>query len=441
MTLLFGFLGQSTIANSEASPSATPEVSSSNVPCSLAAPGNLTAALTCADKALAMRELDEFPCVPGNWQAVTEVRRVWFARESLPADAAARDSIIQAFMAICIVEANQTLASQDSAELSAIAYLRQSLTDRNPTVVAAAMTGIGFVLTKEDVDTVVRIASMRANLAIPAMAGLSISCIPEAKAGVTAIRAAYTGSPQAAEIDQFVEQLKDHCSGIDHSMPPTFVGQVILSPPVRQDEPPAPEAGREWGHAHILETLAPEYAAHIRDALASPDPSSVRQQLSKAFCSSEHTDVVTEMRRAWEARNSPGASATMRDPRIQVIVARCIVQADYPANLSDPDLADALGLLRQAIRSDDIGVMIDAVSGLAIIGADEDSQSIVEVVHRVPSSLNGVVMFLGYQCGASNLKTIAAIREGESTRERREQLDAVYSRIAPVREQTCGEGK
>lgn len=391
------------------------------VPCSLALPGNATEALACPDKMAAFKALEERSCLDPNSPVATEVEQVWQSRDSLPADAAARDHWIQAFMAKCIVDASHLPRRPAPLKASAVAYLRNALRDSSPAVVGAAMTGIASVLEKEDIDPIVRAGSRESTLAVAAVASLSTSCSLEAKAGIASIRAAYTGTPRAAEIDRFVEQTKDVCTFKDHPGIPTLGRQTIPSPPPRQDDPPS--------------------AAQLRVTLASADPKSAHQPLLDARCTPANADVVAEMRRAWDERGSPRASATVQDPLIQAVIARCLIQADYPANSANAEIVDAAGLLRRAIRSDDIMTMLVSVEGLAIVGADEDVQPIVDVVRRVPSSLNGVVRFLGYQCGASNLKTIAAIRAEESGQARRDQLDAVYSRIAPVREQRCGKGK
>src|ERR1700685_4077669 len=99
--LVFCLLVHSAVASGEARPSSS---EANVVPCALALPGNITAALNCPDKALAMAALDEAGCFLPNSPGAMEVRRIWLDREALAADAAGRDPVVQAFMANCLVE-------------------------------------------------------------------------------------------------------------------------------------------------------------------------------------------------------------------------------------------------------------------------------------------------------------------------------------------------
>jgi hypothetical protein len=97
--------------------------------------------------------------------------------------------------------------------------------------------------------------------------------------------------------------------------------------------------------------------------------------------------------------------------------------------------------LRSAIHSDDVMAVVAAVQGLAIVNAGQDVPSIAEVPHRMPGMLNAVVRILGFTCGDNNLKTIAAIRQKATTQKLRDQIDAVYGSVEPVRKEKCEDSR
>jgi hypothetical protein len=376
-----------------------------------------------------MRQLDEMGCFGNNGSGVNEVREVWKRRESLPADAAARDPIVQAFMANCLVEASVRAHGRESADPSAVAYPRNSLTSPTAALSGTAMIGLAPVLTKEDIATIVRVASTDSTLAMPAMAALSINCTAEAKAGIATIRATAAGSPQATDIDHFIAGSEGLCDRKGQSDPKAFVGRVAVAPPAGTVLLSAPD---------VTQVRAALNSSYTKPSLPYAKPA--LQVLLAVQCTQGPADVVEEMRRAWHERDSPGASDTMRDPVVQAIIATCLIEADAPSKRLTPEAVEATRLLRASIHSDDVTAVMSAVTGLAIIGSDEDIRSIADVPKRLPSLLTSVIRFAGFTCGASNLKALALIRKELTTEELRDQFDAVYKHVEAVRkQQRCGD--
>src|SRR5271157_389849 len=164
--------------------------------CMDARPGSITAALICADKKEAMQQLDVAGCFVAQAPAAVEVRNVWLSRESLPAIAAARDRTVQLFMAQCLVEAHSKTHPPDRAEKSAVVYLRNALKDADPQIAGIAMMSLAPVLNKNDIDTIVKLASTQFAIAMQAVTALGLRCNDEAKLGIAAIQLAYVGSSQ-----------------------------------------------------------------------------------------------------------------------------------------------------------------------------------------------------------------------------------------------------
>jgi hypothetical protein len=360
-----------------------------------------------------MRELDEAGCFIANSPAAMEVRKIWQARESLAPDAAGRDPVIQAFMANCLVESIRSGGPLGPAEASAVAFLKQALKEPNRGLAGIAMAGLSGVLVKEDVVTIVSLGSGQPTLAIPAIAALGMSCVPEAKAGVTSIRAAYAGTQQAVEIDRFMADTKElpaHCGRDGRASSNAFVGKVVV-PPDRSPD-----------------------ATQMNAALENLKGPKALQTLLDLQCTADHADAVEEMRKAWQRHGSLGMV-------VQAVIAKCLIEADVVGSPRQSEVGEAAVVLRRAIHDADAMSVLMAVKGLALVGADEDIAEIAEVPRRIPGSLNAVVRALGYACGASNLNTIALMREQAGTGPIREQIDTVYQRIEPVREQKCGKGK
>jgi hypothetical protein len=367
-----------------------------------------------------MRALDEAGCLVPNSPGVMEVRRIWLSREGLAADAAGRDPVVQAFMANCLVESIRDVSAVGPVEASAISHLRQALNEPSRGLEGIAMTGLAGILVKEDVATIVRLGSTQSTLAIPAIAALSISCLPEAKAGVASIRAVYVRAQPGVEIERFIagsKELMEHCEHSNGSSPRTFTAEALIT----RSDSGVPRSG------------SPD-AAHVRSALESPKDKSALQTLLDVQCTADHADAVDEMRRAWRGRDT-------LDLVVQAVIARCLVEVDSLVSAQKSEVREAAVVLRSAIHDSNAMAVVAAVEGLAIIGADEDVERIAAVPRRLPGSLNWTIRMVGFRCGANNLRTLALIRKRAATDQVRDQIDAVYKHVRPVREQTCGKGK
>ena len=396
------------------------------MPCALASPGSLTEALVCSDKAKAAQQLYDLACIGPQVPAAIEVRQVWRSRESLPADSAARDILIQTLMAKCLVEASLEPNSLERVDPSALSFLRSALTNSNPGVAITAMLGLVPALTKGDVATIVKIVSTHEDLAFPAVMALGESCLVEAHVGIVSIRSAYSGR-QRNDIDKYmaepgVQDLPDVCSGKKVRIPQSVIAKAMNLPPVT-----------EFRHQS-------SNATQVKAALDSPDPNRGLQTLLDVQCTPEHAGVVDEIRKAWRGRGTPG-NTLVSDRTAQAVIARCLIQADFAVTAEKAEITEAASILRSAIHGDDVMAVMVAVDGLAIIGADEDVARIAEVPRRIPTALNAVVRSVGFTCGASNLKTLALMRKEAATDEMRDRIDAVYKHVEPTREQTCGKGK
>jgi hypothetical protein len=404
-----------------------PLESSSAIPCNLASPGSLTNALICSDNATAAQQLFKLDCVGSSAPEVMEVRQVWRSRGSLPAVSAARDIVVQALMAKCLVAASLDRNSPEFVDPSELSFLRSAVRNPNPGVSVIAMMGLAPVLTKDDIATIVEIASTHESLALPAVMTLSASCLAEAHLGIASIRTAYPG-PLSRDIDKFmaeplVRDQSDVCSGKKARVPQSVIAKAMNLPPVTEFRKQSSNA------------------TQVKAALESPDPKRALQVLMDLSCNAENSDAVAEMRQAWRVRHSPAATGTVRDPVVQAVIARCLIEVDARLQSDKVEMADATTVLRSALHGDDVMGVLAAVEGLAILNSDQDVKDIADVPYRMPGTLNAVVRIVGFTCGDSNLKTIAAIRKAATTPQLRDRIDAVYKHAEARRNEQCGESK
>jgi hypothetical protein len=201
-----------------------PLESSSTIPCNIAVPGSLTNALVCSNNATAAQQLFKLDCLGSRAPEVMEVRQVWRSRESLPALSPARDLVVQALMANCLVAASLFQNSPELADSSELSFLRSALRNPNPGVSVIAMMGLAPVLTKDDIATIVEIASTHESLALSGVMTLSTSCLPEAHLGIASIRTAYPGPLRNSDLDKFMAEpihrdQAEVCSGKQQTFP------------------------------------------------------------------------------------------------------------------------------------------------------------------------------------------------------------------------------
>jgi hypothetical protein len=89
--------------------------------------------------------------------------------------------------------------------------------------------GLAPVLTKDDIATIVEIASTHESPALPAVMTLSASCLAEAHSGIAWIRTAYLG-PLGSNIDKFMAEplVRDQsgvCSGKKARVPQSVIAK------------------------------------------------------------------------------------------------------------------------------------------------------------------------------------------------------------------------
>jgi hypothetical protein len=397
------------------------------IPCYLALAGSLTNALVCSDNAAAAQQLFKLDCLTSHAPEVMEVRRVWRNLGSIPEVSAAHDILVQVLMTKCLVAASLYLSSPEPVDPPALSFLRSALKNSNPNVSAIAMMGLAPVLTKSDIAAIVEIASTHESLALAALMTLSSSCLVEAHLGISSIRAAYPG-PLSNNIDKFmaesvVREQSDACHGNKARVPQSVITEATNVPPVT-------EFGKQSSNA-----------IQVKTALELLAPKRALQVLLDLSCDDENIGAVAEMRQAWHDRNSPAATGTVRDPIIQAVIARCLIEIDSRVQSDRVEIADATTVLRSALLGDDVMGVLAAVEGLAVLNSDQDVNGIADVPYHIPGTLNAVVRIVGFTCGDKNSKTIAAIRKSASTLQLRDQIDAVYKPVEAWRNEHCGANK
>jgi hypothetical protein len=255
----------------------------------------------------------------------------------------------------------------------------------------------------------------------------NLSCLAEAHLGIASIRTAYPG-PLRGDMDKFmaeplVQDQSDVCNGGKKArVPQSGIAKAMNLPPVT-------EFRRQSSNA-----------IRVKAALESPDPKQALQVLLDLSCNAENSDAVGEMRQAWRDRISPAATGTVRDPVVQAVIARCLIEVDARLQSDKVEMAEATTVLRSALHGDDVMGVLAAVEGLAILNSDQDVKDIADVPYRMPGTLNAVVRIVGFTCGDNNLKTISAIRKAATTPQLRDRIDAVYKHAEAGRIETSRAG-
>jgi hypothetical protein len=197
-------------------------------------------------------------------------------------------------------------------------------------------------------------------------------------------------------------------------------------------------SGTAIGRA-VPDAYAPSLS-QTQEALKSSDVESARLVLINLHCHPKDENKVEEVRRAWRQRRSKGATASMRDPLIQALMAECLIAGQSTPAVPDPDIPTSVALLRSAIHSDNVHIAVAAAIGLAHISEERDIQSIIDVTHRFPVT-NFVAELLSFSCGPNAERTINALRDQAQTNIIRDRVSLIYERSRQQNHDECASGQ
>jgi hypothetical protein len=372
-------------------------------------------ALVSTNSSAAANVLVKLNCLTMDALVVTQVQRAWTTIGTSPPDSVTRNANVQSLMAKCILDATGTPLITKQSHDSALQYLRGALRSSRLDLETIAIVAIAPNATIDDVNLIRDIGLNNPRMATIAVNALLPSCLPDADLAVNAIRQKYANLPQIADIEASigrseVKKLRELCRA--QRVSPIDSGasnRMKLSPDV----------------------------SDIREALDSSNARNALKVIIDLHCSQTGKAQVDEVRRAWRERAAPNATAAMRDPSIQAVMAECLIEARATPPPSNQDVDAAVTLLRTAVTSDDPTEALVASIGLIHLSEARDIQSIVNFTHRFSYQTVPVVMNLSTSCGPNAAPTIQAMLDQAPNRTLRDRIDAIYTQAAQRRRAKC----
>jgi hypothetical protein len=174
----------------------------------------------------------------------------------------------------------------------------------------------------------------------------------------------------------------------------------------------------------------------IRNALNSSDVAGAIHLMVQLHCATDLPDHVSEIRRFWNARNSPGAAAPSRNAVIQALMAQCLIEGQVDGTPKS-ELESAVSLLRSAILSQDLSEVLAGALGLLANSDSHDISSIASVSHRFPIATNLMAEAASASCASIATAIIDLMREQAPSESVRERILAINKRAEAQRLRKC----
>jgi hypothetical protein len=159
-------------------------------------------------------------------------------------------------------------------------------------------------------------------------------------------------------------------------------------------------------------TIAHPYSqdpGELEAALLASDPAQAVSLFRQFTCASyNNIEAAGVVRRAWDRRDSVGATGALQDPAVRTLMAKCLAEYKPRFTPLGPDDAAVQAQLRFAIGSGDPEQVRAAASGLTQTATAEDVQSIVAAAARLPAVAVWLISDLWQVC---RLDAIAGARQ------------------------------
>jgi hypothetical protein len=202
------------------------------------------------------------------------------------------------------------------------------------------------------------------------------------------------------------------------------------SSPAAADRADAPSAVR----------LAPvQDPKELERALLAQDPAEAVHLFGRFSCgnynNSESAEVV---RRAWELRDSSGATGATRDPVVRTLMAKCLVATWPRFRPLEPGDVPVLAQLRLSMVSDNPDEVRAAAFGLTQIATAEDVQSIVAAAARLPALASQMTADLTQVCRVDAIEGERIIGAMVTDARQRAEIQEVENHATTLRRMLCG---
>ena len=149
---------------------------------------------------------------------------------------------------------------------------------------------------------------------------------------------------------------------------------------------PVPSATSEAKRLPAIADPHTQNHGELEAALLASDPASAVSLFRQFTCASyNNIEAAGVVRRAWDRRDSVGATGALQEPVVRTLMAKCLAEYKPRFTPLGPDDAAVQAQLRFAIGSSDPEQVRAAASGLTQTATAEDVQSIVAAAARLPA--------------------------------------------------------
>jgi hypothetical protein len=187
----------------------------------------------------------------------------------------------------------------------------------------------------------------------------------------------------------------------------------------------------------IIEKQGLPTAKQLEDVFHSSDLKSAHRLLPDLHCNPKTLEQVAAVRQAWHELGGTSSTEVTQDHYVQAVMAKCLIEGQFPNATSDPDIDSAVALLRSAIHSDNIIEALVAGEGLIHYADPRDNQSIVDITHRERKVINYLAWALIDDCSPNAARTLQLMREQAPDQAAKDRIDDKIKLAEPQRHEKC----
>ena len=208
----------------------------------------------------------------------------------------------------------------------------------------------------------------------------------------------------------------------------------------RQASAQSSPAAADRADAPVAVRVAPvQDPKELERALLAQDPAEAVHLFGRFACAnygnSESAEVV---RRAWELRDSSGATGATRDPLVHTLMAKCLAATWPRFRPMEPGDAPVLAQLRLAMASDNPEEVRAAAFGLTQIATAEDVRSMVAAAGRLPALASQMTADLTQVCRVDAIEGERTIGASVTDARQHAEIQEVERHAATLRRILCG---
>jgi hypothetical protein len=196
-------------------------------------------------------------------------------------------------------------------------------------------------------------------------------------------------------------------------------------------------ASEQAGAAPVIAHPFTQDPGELEAALATDRAQAVSLFRRFTCASYNNIEAAAVVRRAWDRRESSGATGALKDPVVRTMMAKCL--ADYKPRFTPwgPDDRAVQAQLRLAISSSDPEQVRAAASGLTQTATAEDVQSIVAAAARLPAVAVWLSSDLWQICRLDAIEGARKVSAGINDARQRASMEANEEHLVGTQRLMC----